>query len=137
MKWLKRNNVDLVLGISRTVILINIFTDQDADVYVITIPFLVLGFILLYQRHFLSIKTPHQVDCESPFLDALNDDGDDELYEDAKEAVIEAGKASTSYIQRKLRVGYSRAARLMDMLEDNGVIGSADGSKPREVIKEE
>lgn len=62
------------------------------------------------------------------------DDADDELYEDAKMAVIEAGKASTSYIQRKLRVGYSRAARLMDLLEENGVIGPADGSKPREIL---
>lgn len=61
-------------------------------------------------------------------------DDDDELYEDAKQAVIEAGKASTSYIQRKLRVGYSRAARLIDLLEDRGVIGGADGSKPREIL---
>ncbi len=59
---------------------------------------------------------------------------DDELYEDAKAAVIEAGKASTSYIQRKLRVGYSRAARLMDILEERGVIGGADGAKPREIL---
>ncbi len=59
---------------------------------------------------------------------------DDPMYEDAKQAVIEAGKASTSYIQRKLRVGYSRAARLMDDLEENGIIGPADGSKPRRVI---
>ncbi|MEN9920662.1 MAG: cell division protein ftsK, segregation ATPase FtsK/SpoIIIE, family [Candidatus Parcubacteria bacterium] len=64
-----------------------------------------------------------------------SDDGvDDDLYEDAKAAVIEAGKASTSYLQRKLRVGYSRAARLMDLLEENSVIGPQDGSKPREVI---
>ncbi|MBP6881619.1 MAG: hypothetical protein KBC35_03260 [Candidatus Pacebacteria bacterium] len=62
------------------------------------------------------------------------DDGEDELYEDAKAAVIEAGKASTSYIQRKLRVGYSRAARLMDLLEENGVIGPGSGSKPREIL---
>jgi len=62
--------------------------------------------------------------------------GDDELYGDAKQAVIEAGKASTSYIQRKLRIGYSRAARLLDMLEERGVIGPADGSRPREVRKE-
>jgi S-DNA-T family DNA segregation ATPase FtsK/SpoIIIE len=62
------------------------------------------------------------------------DDADDDLYEDAKQAVIEANKASTSYIQRKLRVGYSRAARLMDLLEDNGVIGPADGSKAREIL---
>ncbi len=62
------------------------------------------------------------------------DEPDDDLYEDAKQTVIEAGKASTSYIQRKLRVGYARAARLMDILEEKGVIGPADGSKPREVL---
>lgn len=64
------------------------------------------------------------------------DDDSDDLYQDARIAVIEAGRASTSYIQRKLRVGYSRAARLMDMLEENGVIGPADGSKPREILNQ-
>ncbi len=59
---------------------------------------------------------------------------EDELYEEAKQCVMEAGKASTSYLQRKLRVGYSRAARLIDLLEENGVIGAADGSKPREIL---
>jgi len=63
-------------------------------------------------------------------------DDDDDLYEDARIAVIEAGKASTSYIQRKLRVGYSRAARLMDILEERGVIGPADGSRPREILSQ-
>ncbi len=68
--------------------------------------------------------------------DGMNDDLDDEddLYEDAKSAVIEAKKASTSYLQRKLRIGYSRAARLMDILENRGIIGPADGAKPREVL---
>ncbi|MFN3188135.1 MAG: DNA translocase FtsK 4TM domain-containing protein [Candidatus Paceibacteria bacterium] len=59
---------------------------------------------------------------------------DDDLYEDAKQVVIESGRASTSYIQRRLRVGYSRAARLMDILEDRGIIGPADGSKPRQIL---
>lgn len=63
-----------------------------------------------------------------------DEDVDDDMYEAAKEAVLEAGKASTSYIQRKLRVGYARAARLIDMLEERGVIGPGDGAKPREVL---
>ncbi len=61
-------------------------------------------------------------------------DDDDDMYEPAREAVMSANKASTSYIQRKLGIGYSRAAKLMDMLEEHGVIGPANGSKPREVI---
>jgi S-DNA-T family DNA segregation ATPase FtsK/SpoIIIE len=71
------------------------------------------------------------------FIGMLQDDDsgdDDDLYEDAKQAVLEAGKASTSYIQRKLRVGYSRAARLIDLLEEKGVIGPADGAKPRQIL---
>lgn len=63
-----------------------------------------------------------------------DDDVDDDLYGQAREAVEEAGRASTSYLQRKLRIGYSRAARLMDLLEEKGVIGPADGSRPREVL---
>ena len=59
---------------------------------------------------------------------------DDELYETAKNEVIQAGKASTSYIQRKLSVGYARAARLIDMLEERGVIGPGSGAKPREIM---
>lgn len=62
-----------------------------------------------------------------------NQDIDDNLYEEARLSVIQAGKASTSYLQRKLRIGYSRAARLMDMLEERNVIGPADGSRPRTV----
>ena len=59
---------------------------------------------------------------------------DDDLYEDARETVIRSGKASTTYLQRKLRVGYARAARLMDILEERGVIGPGEGAKPREVL---
>jgi S-DNA-T family DNA segregation ATPase FtsK/SpoIIIE len=61
-------------------------------------------------------------------------DSDDDLYEEAKEIVISSQKASTSYLQRRLKIGYSRAARLMDILEERGVIGAGDGSKPREVL---
>ncbi len=69
-------------------------------------------------------------------ISMMSDDADvdDDLYAAAKESVEEAGRASTSYLQRKLRIGYSRAARLMDLLEERGVIGPADGSRPREVI---
>lgn len=67
-------------------------------------------------------------------LEEDNMEEEDDLYEAAKEEVLKAGKASTSYIQRKLRVGYSRAARLIDILEERGVIGPADGSKARVVI---
>lgn len=60
-------------------------------------------------------------------------DQGDSLYEAAKKEVIQAKKASASLLQRRLRVGYARAARLIDLLEDNGVVGPADGAKPREV----
>jgi len=60
---------------------------------------------------------------------------EDEMYESAKEEVIRAGKASASLLQRRLRVGYARAARLLDILENNGVIGPSDGAKPREVYE--
>lgn len=70
------------------------------------------------------------------FFDSLDggSDDDDELYEEAREAVVSAGKASTSWLQRRFRIGYSRAARLMDILEERGVIGPADGARPREIL---
>jgi len=60
--------------------------------------------------------------------------GEDPLYEEAKKIVIETQKASASFLQRKLRIGYARAARLLDMLEEEGIVGPADGAKPREVL---
>ncbi|HMN19406.1 MAG TPA: DNA translocase FtsK 4TM domain-containing protein [Candidatus Moranbacteria bacterium] len=68
------------------------------------------------------------------FGSAVESDHGDPLYEEAKKVVMQAGKASTSLLQRRLRVGYSRAARLVDVLEEQGVIGPADGAKPREVL---
>lgn len=63
------------------------------------------------------------------------DKGDgDELFEEAKEIVINTGKASASLLQRRLRIGYARAARLIDLLEDAGIVGPADGAKPREIL---
>ncbi len=76
-----------------------------------------------------------QASIDLDFEDAENDD---DLYEDAREMVIKSGKASASYMQRKLRVGYARAARLLDMLEERGVVSPADGSnKAREVLIKE
>jgi S-DNA-T family DNA segregation ATPase FtsK/SpoIIIE len=60
---------------------------------------------------------------------------DDELYEDAIRVVCEMGRASTSTLQRRLRVGYGRAARLIDLMEKDGIVGPPDGAKPREVLK--
>lgn len=59
---------------------------------------------------------------------------EDDLYNDAKETVVMAGKASASLLQRRLRVGYARAARLLDMMEEQGIIGPAEGAKPRDVM---
>jgi S-DNA-T family DNA segregation ATPase FtsK/SpoIIIE len=60
---------------------------------------------------------------------------DDDLYQDAIRVVCEAGRASTSTLQRRLRVGYGRAARLIDLMEKDGIVGPPDGAKPREVLK--
>jgi S-DNA-T family DNA segregation ATPase FtsK/SpoIIIE len=69
-----------------------------------------------------------------------NDAGDgelenDPLYNDAVRLVVEFGKASTSLLQRRLRIGYGRAAHLIDLMERDGIVGAADGPKPREVLK--
>ncbi len=75
---------------------------------------------------------------DSMLADLSTDDSDDDtddMYEIVKEEVVKTAKVSTSYIQRKFGLGYSRAAHLIDMLEQKGVIGPANGSKPREVIK--
>lgn len=66
-----------------------------------------------------------------------NDDeeDDDDLYEEAKETVLQAQKASSSYLQRKLKIGYARAARLLDILEERGVVGPANGSKARDIFE--
>jgi S-DNA-T family DNA segregation ATPase FtsK/SpoIIIE len=63
------------------------------------------------------------------------EDAGDDMYDAARVAVIEAQKASTSYLQRKLGIGYARAARIIDMLEERGIIGPGDGAKPRQVLE--
>ena len=62
-------------------------------------------------------------------------DDNDELFQDAVRIVLEYGKASTSLLQRRLRIGYGRAAHLIDLMERDGIVGAADGPKPREVLK--
>ena len=58
----------------------------------------------------------------------------DDMFRDAVRVVVETRKASTSLLQRKLRVGYARAARIMEEMEEQGIIGPADGSRPRDVL---
>ena len=64
-------------------------------------------------------------------------DIEDELCQEAQEVVVQAGKASASLLQRRLRVGYARAARLLDILEEKGIVGPADGARPRDVFIDE
>jgi S-DNA-T family DNA segregation ATPase FtsK/SpoIIIE len=66
---------------------------------------------------------------------SLFSDGDDPLYEKALEIVHQQGKASASFIQRRLKIGYNRAARLVEEMEHRGVVGPAQGSKPRELLR--
>jgi DNA segregation ATPase FtsK/SpoIIIE, S-DNA-T family len=61
-------------------------------------------------------------------------EANDDMYQQAADTVIRSGKASASLLQRRLRVGYARAARLLDLLEERGVIGAADGARPRDVL---
>jgi S-DNA-T family DNA segregation ATPase FtsK/SpoIIIE len=85
----------------------------------------------------INLMTP-EPGKDSVFEASLGDDEsleeEDDMYEEAKQVVIESGKASTSYLQRKLGIGYSRAAKLIDILEERGIVGPGNGSKPREVL---
>ncbi len=89
-----------------------------------------------YEEKFLEVpKDEKQTTSGSSGSD---DDGEaehDDLYQDAVRLVIEFGKASTSLLQRRLRIGYGRAAHLIDLMEQDGIVGAADGPKPREVLK--
>jgi DNA segregation ATPase FtsK/SpoIIIE, S-DNA-T family len=67
--------------------------------------------------------------------EAGGSDADDELYQDAVRVVCEMGRASTSTLQRRLRIGYGRAAHLIDLMEKDGIVGPPDGTRPREVLK--
>jgi len=89
-----------------------------------------------------SLGEPDYIDDEIFFEDededtdpSLFSDGDDPLYEKALEIVMQQGKASASYIQRRLKIGYNRSARIVELMERNGVVGPAQGSKPRELLR--
>ena len=64
----------------------------------------------------------------------FSSEGGDDMFRDAVRVVIDARKASTSLLQRKLRIGYARAARIIEEMEEQGIIGPADGSRPRDVL---
>jgi S-DNA-T family DNA segregation ATPase FtsK/SpoIIIE len=70
----------------------------------------------------------------NPYDFGYDSDGADDLFDEAKDTVVRAGKASASYLQRRLKIGYARAARLLDLLEERGIIGPGDGAKPRDVL---
>jgi DNA segregation ATPase FtsK/SpoIIIE, S-DNA-T family len=84
-----------------------------------------------YDQTFLQAPPADDDDAEAAEFDG----GDDPAYPDAVRVVLEMGKASTSTLQRRLRLGYGRAARILDMMQHEGIIGPPDGSKPREVLK--
>jgi len=88
-----------------------------------------------YQQHFL--EAPKEEGSGGSGSGEGGEEGDenDPLFEDAVRLVIEFGKASTSLLQRRLRIGYGRAAHLIDLMERDGIVGAADGPKPREVLK--
>ncbi|MCX7831743.1 MAG: DNA translocase FtsK [Actinobacteria bacterium] len=80
-------------------------------------------------------KPDYKEEVFSVKLDKAKDsEVDDELYDEAVETILTYGQASTSFLQRKLKIGYARAARIMDMLEASGIVGSQEGSKPREIL---
>ncbi len=85
-----------------------------------------------YDQSFL-VAPP--VEEEAAEGEAEPSDEQDPMYEEALRVVLEVGKASTSTLQRRLRLGYGRAARILDMMHRDGIIGPPDGSKPREVLK--
>ncbi len=95
--------------------------------------------VVEYVKHF---GEPDYIDDEI-FVDddeeddgnrSLFDEGEDPLYDQALQIVIQAGKASASYIQRRLKIGYNRAARLVEEMEERGIVGPQNGSKPRQII---
>ncbi|HZP18432.1 MAG TPA: FtsK/SpoIIIE domain-containing protein, partial [Terriglobales bacterium] len=89
-----------------------------------------------YEQKFLDPPAEERSSAAGGEADTeMEGDENDPLFEDAVRLVIEFGKASTSLLQRRLRIGYGRAAHLIDLMERDGIVGAADGPKPREVLK--
>ena len=88
-----------------------------------------------YQQGFLEAPKDERSDGSGADGDGGGSEEHDELYEDAVRLVLEFGKASTSLLQRRLRIGYGRAAHLIDLMERDGIVGAPDGPKPRELLK--
>jgi len=90
-----------------------------------------------YQQHFLEAPNdePEPGEQGASAESGSEESESDPLFEDAVRLVVEFGKASTSLLQRRLRIGYGRAAHLIDLMEQDGIVGAADGPKPREVLK--
>jgi S-DNA-T family DNA segregation ATPase FtsK/SpoIIIE len=91
-----------------------------------------------YQQQFLEAPRGERepaIGTNDADLSADGEPEDDPMYGDAVKLVVEFGKASTSLLQRRLRIGYGRAAHLIDLMEQDGIVGAADGPKPREVLK--
>jgi S-DNA-T family DNA segregation ATPase FtsK/SpoIIIE len=80
------------------------------------------------------ISQPVQINGKGGVVMDMNSEGGDDMYNDALRVVIESRKASTRLLQRRLRICYARAARIIEEMEEQGVIGPADGSRPRDVL---
>jgi S-DNA-T family DNA segregation ATPase FtsK/SpoIIIE len=88
-----------------------------------------------YEQKFLEAPQEEREGAAAGGEGQSSGDDNDPLFEDAVRLVLEFGKASTSLLQRRLRIGYGRAAHLIDLMERDGIVGAADGPKPREVLK--
>jgi S-DNA-T family DNA segregation ATPase FtsK/SpoIIIE len=80
------------------------------------------------------VSQPVQLNGKGGVIMDFDNNNEDDLYKDAVRVVIDSGKASASLLQRRLRVGYARAARLVETMEEQGIIGPADGARPRDVL---
>ena len=90
--------------------------------------------IAQYDQRFQNLDTEGKTTTGVDATSDVKDEYDDPLYDDIVEFVVTTGKASASLLQRRFKLGYNRAARVIDLLEERGIIGPMNGSKPREVL---